>query len=201
MRQIRVDTINGQQLETVYTPSEWDFHKYIYSPTKVHQGVRYYEIPCAFDIETTTISEENNYILTDPAVYEHLKGLRLFYDDQIKNDIPDFNDRRKRVFNQIRLRKGKMNIDNVYDELSGLFPHYFPTYIINPSDQLLRILDVYDENKPKTEEFRPYAFMYHWQFCMYTDVFFGRTWEELTNFFDWISYHLQLNKKTRLVVV
>lgn len=200
MRQIRVDTINGPQLETVYSTSEWDFHKYIYSPTTVHQGIRYYEIPCTFDIETTTITEENNYILTDPAVYQHLKGLSLFYDDRIKNDIPDFNARRKRVFNQIRLRKGKMNIDTVYDELSGLFPYYFPLDIINPSDQLLRILDVYDENKPKTEEFRPYAFMYHWQFCMENDVYFGRTWEELANFFDWISYHLQLNKKTRLVV-
>ena len=201
MRQIRVETITGTQLESVFSPNEWDYHKYIYSPTKVHQGIRYYEIPCAFDIETTTIStEEDNHWLADPAVYEHLKGLRLFYNDSIKNDIPDFNDRRRRVFNQIRLRKGKPNIDIIYMELHGRFPYYFPADIINPSDQLLRILDVYDENKPKTEEFRPYAFMYHWQFCMENDVYFGRTWEELTNFFDWISYHMQLNKKTRLVV-
>lgn len=200
MRQIRVETINGVQMENVFSPSEWDFHKYIFSPTTVHHGIRYYEIPCAFDIETTTITEDRQYHLTDSEIYGRLKGLRLFYNDRIKNDIPDFNDLRKRVFGQIHLKKGKSNIDTVYDELSGQYPHYFPPDIINPSDQLLRILDVYDENKPKTEEFRPYAFMYHWQFCMNTDVFFGRTWEELTNFFDWISYHLQLNKKTRLVV-
>ena len=96
MRIITVDTIEGPKKETVFSPDEWDFHKYIYSPTTVHHGVRYYEIPCAFDIETTTISE-GEYHLTDSAVYKHLKGLRLFYDDRIKNDIPDFNDLRKRV--------------------------------------------------------------------------------------------------------
>ena len=199
MKQIKVDTINGPQIETVFSPNEWDYRKYIYSPTKVHHGVRYYEIPCAFDIETTTISDEE-YHRTDSAVYEHLKGLRLFYDDRIKNDIPGFNDLRKRVFNQIRLTKGKQNIDTVYMELSGLFPYYFPKDIINPSDQLVRILETWEQNKPKKEEFRPYAFMYHWQFCMGDDVFFGRTWEELTNFFDWISYHLQLNHNFRLPV-
>lgn len=108
MRTIHVDTINGTKTETVFSPSEWDYRKYIYSPTTVHHQIRYYEIPCAFDIETTTI-------------------------------IPP-------------------------------------------------------------DEERPYAFMYHWQFCMGEDVFFGRTWEELTNFFDWISYHLQLNKYFRLPV-
>ena len=200
MRQIRVDTINGPQIETVFSLNEWDYRKYIYSPTKVHYGVRYYEIPCAFDIETTTITEDLQYHITDADIYARLKGLRLFYNEQIKNDIPDFNDRRKRVFNQIHLKKGKSNIDTVYDELSGQYPHYFPPDIINPSDQLTRILDTYEQNKPPKDEFRPYAFMYHWQFCMGDDVFFGRTWEELTNFFDWISYHLQLNNKFRLPV-
>ena len=200
MKRIRVDTINGPQIETVFSLNEWDYRTYIYSPTKVHHGVRYYEIPCAFDIETTTITEDLQYHITDADIYARLKGLRLFYNDQIKNDIPDFNDRRKRGFGQIHLKKGKTNIDTVYDELSGQYPHYFPPDIINPSDQLGRILDTYEQNKPPREEFRPYAFMYHWQFCMGDDVFFGRTWEELTNFFDWISYHMQLNNKFRLPV-
>lgn len=200
MRTITVDTINGPVKETVYDPSEWDYRKYVYSPTKVKHNIRYYEIPCAFDIETTTISEDQEYHLTDSAVYQHLKGLRLFYDDRLKHDIPDFNDLRKKYFNQVHLRKGSPNIDRIYIELNELFPYYFSADIINPADQLLRILDVYDQNKPKTEEFRPFAFMYHWQFCMGEDVFFGRTWEELTNFFDWISYHLQLNHNFRLPV-
>ena len=199
MRKIIVDTIEGPKEETVYDPSEWDYHKYIFCKSKVHNRIRYLEIPCAFDIETTTISDDE-YIISDPAVYQHLKGISLLYDDRIKNDIPDFNILRKRFFNQIHLKKGKPNIDIVYQELSGLFPYYFPEEIINPSEQLIRILDTYDQNKPKKNESRPYAFMYHWQFCMGEDVYFGRTWEELTNFWDNISYHLQLNHNCRLPV-
>lgn len=108
VRTIKVDTVQGPLEETVFTPAEWDYHKYIWSPTKVRHKVRYYEIPCAFDIETTTITPEDGG--------------------------------------------------------------------------------------------RPYAFMYHWQFCMGADVFFGRTWEELTNFFDKIAYHLQLHHNCRLPV-
>ncbi len=108
MRRITVDTIEGPKEEIIYDPSEWDYHKYIFCKNKVHNQIRYLEIPCAFDIETTTIS---------------------------------------------------------------------------PAD-----------------DSRPYAFMYHWQFCMGEDVYFGRTWEELTNFWDHISYHLQLNHYTRLPV-
>lgn len=109
MKTINVETINGIVQEKIYAPEEWDYHKYVFSPTTVKHGIRYYEIPCAFDIETTTID-------------------------------------------------------------------------------------------PKEDEARPYAFMYQWQFCMGDDVYMGRTWEQLTNFFDVISYHLQLSNKFRLPV-
>lgn len=33
----------------------------------------------------------------------------------------------------------------------------------------------------------PFAFMYHWQFCLDIFVIFGRTWEEFTEFFDKLS--------------
>ena len=200
MRTITVDTINGPVTETVYDLSEWDYRKYVYSPTKVKHNIRYYEIPCAFDIETTTISEDLEYHLTDSAVYQHLKGLRLFYDDRLKHDIPDFNDLRKKFFNQIHLRKGSQNIDRIYQELNELFPYYFPADIINPADQLLRILDVYEQNKPKTEDFRPYAYMYHWQFCIENSVVFGRRWEEFTEFLRRLHDALYLASNRRLVV-
>ena len=109
MKTINVETIEGIKTEYIFSPEEWDYHKYLFSPSKVHHGIRYYEIPCAFDIETTTIA-------------------------------------------------------------------------------------------PEDETARPYAFMYQWQFCMGEDVYMGRRWEELTNFFDVISYHLQLGPKCRLPV-
>ena len=109
MKQINVETVNGIRTETIYEPGEWDYHKYIFSPSTVKHNIRYYEIPCAFDIETTAII-------------------------------------------------------------------------------------------PQEADARPYAFMYQWQFCMAGDVYMGRTWEQLTNFFDVIAYHLQLNHNTRLPV-
>lgn len=93
MKTINVETINGIVQEKIYAPEEWDYHKYVFSSTTVKHGIRYYEIPCAFDIETTTIV-------------------------------------------------------------------------------------------PQEDEARPYAFMYQWQFCMGDDVYMGRTWEQLTNFFS-----------------
>ena len=33
-------------------------------------------------------------------------------------------------------------------------------------------------------DFRPYAFMYHWQFCINDEVCFGRTWKEFKDLLD-----------------
>lgn len=46
----------------------------------------------------------------------------------------------------------------------------------------------------------PYAFMYHWQFCINDIVIFGRTWEEYIIFTDTIKEQLNLNNKNRLIV-
>lgn len=53
------------------------------------------------------------------------------------------------------------------------------------------------ENK---EEVRPYAFMYHWQFCLDDEVVFGRTWEEFQQLIQTLSDRMFLSDKTRLVV-
>ena len=34
---------------------------------------------------------------------------------------------------------------------------------------------------------RPYAFMYHWQFCINDEVCFGRTWDEFKKFINKIN--------------
>jgi len=46
----------------------------------------------------------------------------------------------------------------------------------------------------------PYAFMYHWQFCIDTAVCFGRTWEEYLEFQSKLCEVLQLSEGRRLVV-
>lgn len=56
---------------------------------------------------------------------------------------------------------------------------------------------------PKADDmylYTPYGFMYHWQFCIYGLVVFGRTWEEYQTFLDRIRETLHLNDNLKLVV-
>lgn len=47
---------------------------------------------------------------------------------------------------------------------------------------------------------RPYAYMYHWQFCLDDQVVFGRTWEEFKKLLHTIEDRMNLNYKNRLVI-
>lgn len=48
--------------------------------------------------------------------------------------------------------------------------------------------------------FRPFAFMYHWQFCLKDRVVFGRTWEEFLDLLDRIRSGMNLDNNHRVVV-
>ena len=47
---------------------------------------------------------------------------------------------------------------------------------------------------------RPFSFMYHWQFCINTEVVFGHTWEEFKQLIKTASRALNLFKNNRLVI-
>ena len=47
---------------------------------------------------------------------------------------------------------------------------------------------------------RPYAFMYHWQFCLVDRVVFGRTWESFIKLLRRLSDGMHLDNNTRLVI-
>ena len=211
MRTIHVETIEGIKEEIIYDYHEIDFtdimlHARESKKRGKNKGVHYLEIPCAFDIETTNITNDySNYHmqLTDDAVYKYLHGITIYYNDSIKNDFPDFEYMRKRLFNHIHFKKDHgTNIDRVYMELNELFPHYFSLDVLHPADQLRRIVEVYEQNKPikYDDDFRPFAYMYHWQFCIGDKVIFGRTWREFQNLLKYISDNMNLSSETRLVV-
>lgn len=48
--------------------------------------------------------------------------------------------------------------------------------------------------------FRPYAFMYHWQLCIGGYVIFGRRWDEFRRTLRIISNNMNLSDKNRLVI-
>lgn len=47
---------------------------------------------------------------------------------------------------------------------------------------------------------RPYAFMYHWQFCIGEQVCFGRTWNDCLYLLSELKRRMSLDKKRRLVI-
>lgn len=50
------------------------------------------------------------------------------------------------------------------------------------------------------DDFRPYAFMYHWQFCIDDCVCFGRTWEDFKRLIRTLETRMNLSINNRLVV-
>lgn len=166
------------------------------------RGISYLEIPCAFDIETTNICEpirQEDYY--DSSVYDYLKNIIIRYNDKIKANIADFEQLRKQYFGKLKLYKNKgLYPDQLWEDLNYFRPDLFPMDIINPSDQLLKIIEVFEDNQPNKHEFRPYAFMYHWQFCFDDEVVFGRTWEEFVKLIHSLERNLNLSLKNRIVV-
>lgn len=57
-----------------------------------------------------------------------------------------------------------------------------------------------DEKGKISKEFRPYSFMYHWQFCIDGYVIFGRTWEEFQALLKYISDQMHLSADNRMVI-
>lgn len=203
MREINVETINGMSREKIYEIEELPLLQKMLDCTDSHKrNVNYLNIPCAFDIETTNIvSDYENNSFIDISVYNYIKGSTLKYSAAIKKDIADFESLRRSYFGKIKLsnRKGTP-IDTYYDEIKSIYPYYFPEEIINPSDQLLKIFEVFDDNKPLHEDFRPYAFMYHWQFCIDDCVCFGRSWNDFMKLIKTLEQRMNLSLANRLVI-
>lgn len=150
----------------------------------------------AFDIETTTIQPyDDSY--TDREVFEWLRGQKI----KVPEGITDFKEIRKQYKKFIKLStKEGQPIDVFYQECNELFPYWFPEVIYNEEDELYKILDIIDKNKPIDVLSKPYGFMYHWQICLDGYVCTGRYWSEFVTFFNRIVELLKLDEKNRLVI-
>lgn len=73
-------------------------------------------------------------------------------------------------------------------------------YISIPITFDIETSTIKDEYKSIKEDRDIYeGFMYHWQSCVYGKVVFGRTWNELIEFFNKLKESFSLNKKRKLV--
>lgn len=208
---VRVDGATRSQFlkeETIYNINELAytgklFHCYDYKKRDYNGGwINYMQIPCAFDIETTNVTASPEWEYRDTDIYEYLKKIYIRYDDNLRRSITDFDYIRKAYFNRLHIGKSKGSyVDVVYQELSDYRPDLFSSDIITPEDQFFKILDVFDQNRPlKKNEFRPYAFMYHWQFCLEDQVVFGRSWKEFTELLRSLELNMNLSLKNRIII-
>ena len=201
MRKIPVATTKGTLTENVYEINELPLYEIMMHAPVTRRGKVYYlEIPAAFDIETTNVEPLTTYKPVEEDLYRYLLNLKIQYNDRIKSDIPDFESIRRKHIKMFSKSYG-VPVDVIYEELKSLYPGIFPEDIINPSDQLLKIIQVTDANKPEYDHdlYRPYAFMYHWQFCIDHYVCFGRTWEEFKRLLNRLSSEMNLSENNRLV--
>ena len=91
-------------------------------------------------------------------ILQDIKGTPIYVPEEVRNNLDSeggYNSFRKKYMGQITFRNAGVSVDAAYNELAGLHPDLFPTGIINPTDQLLRIADVLEESRPKVEN--PYG--------------------------------------------
>ena len=92
------------------------------------------------DVNTNTLydqyAELRNYLRTTKLDTSSVKAV-----------IADYNDWRKSHMGSLKLGNDGMQIDTVYQELSGMYPEFFPANIENLADQLIHIGEISDNLK------------------------------------------------------
>lgn len=88
---------------------------------------------------TATESVED-YVLQE--VKRELRTRKLNVTKDIQRGIADYADLMRRNRGRIRFSKEGLAVDELYQEMSDAYPHYFPAEIFNPEDQLLQMIDV-----------------------------------------------------------
>ncbi len=87
----------------------------------------------------------------------YLRSTTLSLSEADSRDIPDYGDWRKHQMGRMVIRKGHTNIDQVYQEMSELWPEFFNEQReSNPVDQLLHIAEVMD-GIYNVEEYNPFG--------------------------------------------
>lgn len=87
------------------------------------------------------------------AIKRVLRGYPINVSPEIKSDITDYTAFMRRNFGKVRFSKEGVPVDAAYQDLSDMFPEYFPDDITNASDQLIRISEVAGMDINETETF------------------------------------------------
>ena len=173
-----------------------------YKKIKTNKRITYYNDILAFDIETSSFDEEIEEDYKDVEVYDYLLGTTLKITQKFYDDIPDLNSIRVSLFGRLYFSKNRgIRVDSLYETLVDKFPWCFPDDIINPADQLERIIAVFYENSPeKQKDDTKRAVMYVWQLAINGQTIIGRTWDEFIDVINQISDHFKLQSDKRMII-
>lgn len=96
-------------------------------------------------VESAQVTENGAY-QEYRELREYLRSTPLSISQEDASDVTDYSDFRRRNFGRLNLRSGDTNIDQVYQELSEMWPEFFDEVRENnPVDQLLHISEVADQ--------------------------------------------------------
>jgi len=168
---------------------------------KTKKQVSYFNDVVAFDIETSSFTDDKEPDYKDTEVYNYILNTKLKIKQSIYSDLPDFNLVRKSLFGRIFFSKSEgIPIDVFYQELNSKFPYYFSDDIINIADQLEQIIAVFYENSPeKEDDDNKRGIMYVWQLAINGTVIIGRTWNEFLELVNQIVEHFELSEDKRMI--
>ena len=158
---------------------------------KKQNKMTYYNMICAFDIETTSFRSDI-YDGVDLYLYRFINGVVL--------RCSDVDIKRYGKVKGVKLSTNKgVSIDEFYSELRNNFGNVFPlTY--DPNEQLSYILMQYAINKP-VEDSEKHSLIYCWQFAINGKVIFGRYINEFITLIDKLKKYTEYNKKHILIYV
>ena len=177
---------------------------FTYKKIKTNKQITYYNDVLAFDIETSSFKDFDfdDISARDEEVYHYLTGTKIKITQSFYNDIPDLAGIRRELFGRLYFSRTEgVAVDKLYMELCNSFPYWFSEDIINPCDQLERILTVFYQNMPdnKDDFADKRAIMYVWQMAINGTVIIGRTWEEFIDLVNSICDYFMLNDKKRMI--
>lgn len=90
----------------------------------------------------------------------------------------------------------------VYEKKNGKTVSHTVSFLEIPCAFDIETTNIYRrlKNGRIDPDFHPFAFMYHWQFCIGYRVVFGRSWEEFQKMLRMMIREMQLSRNRRLVI-
>lgn len=157
---------------------------------KSSKQIEYYNMICAFDIETTSFKDDAA-IFNDVYLYNYLKGTTIRVYDV--DDIKSYNARCPEV--TFSLNKGTY-LDEFYDDLRYQWPEWFPeTYA--PDEMIEYIIYTVSENRTNEDD-NKHGIIYCWQLAINGKVIFGR---EIADFITILKYMEEVTDTKKRIII